>query len=186
MALGLTIEQLVASNLPAGFVVSDDYITTRLKFWQLFLAEAAELPEGSDVYDINVWTALEDGDKWLMLLAYCVTYDIYLLIIAGKFIALGSSNGEEGGGEVKKIVTGPTEVEFHDSANALAVLIKNMKGPNGIFDAFLALACGFASQLGVKLPFCAQRMVPGLVIGKKRPLRGERYFDYIIRKTTNY
>lgn len=185
MALDLDIYQLVASNLPTGFVVNNDYIDQRLKYWQLFLRDGAEIaPE--DTYDINAWKALEDGDKWLILLSYCITYDIYLKILSGTFFMVGggeTSETGEGGGQIKKIVTGPTEVEYHDSSKALSEIIKALRGEGGLFDEFLRLACAFANQLGISLPFCSSNYRAKLIIGKK-PLRGQRYFNYIIKKSS--
>src|SRR5690606_26510844 len=110
----------------------DSYIDTRLRYWQLFLYPAAKIEE-VDIYDIEKWT-----DEWLILLAYCITYDIYIRILSGAFIAqFGGSEEEDGGssegsGAIKKIVTGPTEVEYHNNADALASFLKNFTGPDGI------------------------------------------------------
>lgn len=184
MALGLTIYQLVASNLPAGFSVTNNYIEERLKYWQLLLQDAADI-SSDDVYDLDKWAALKDGDKWLILLSYCVVYDVYVRILSGNFLSMGSSEESEnsGGGNVKKIVTGPTEVEYYDSSTSLAALLKVITGPNGLFDQFLALACAFAQQLGVFLPFCSLPSRAKIIIGK-RPLRGVRYFNYVIKKSS--
>lgn len=184
MALDLDIYQLVASNLPTGFVVSEDYVDQRLKYWQLFLRDGAEIPP-EDTYDMGAWEALPEGDKWLILLSYCIVYDTYLKILSGAFFLIGrEENGEEGeGGQIKKIVTGPTEVEYHDSSKALSEIIKALRGPGGLFDEFLRLACAFANQLGISLPFCESFYRAQIIIGK-RPLRGEAYFNYIIKKST--
>lgn len=177
MSLGLTINQLVESNLPADFSVSMDYIETRLKYWQTLLYEAANVGE-SDKYDICKWS-----DKWQILLSYCITYDIYVRVLSGSFIAIaGSTGGSSEGGTIKSITTGPTEVEYHNDSEALAMLLKTLKDPEGPFYSMLALACGFANNLGVKLPFCrAKKHVSPLLIGKT-PLKGKAYYNYITKK----
>lgn len=180
MALDLTIYQLVASNLPAGFVVSDNYIDERLKYWQLFLRDGAEI-DPEDVYKWSAWLALEDGDKWAILLSYCIAYDVYLKILGGFFLWVNPGEQEESGGSVKKIVTGPTEVEYHDSSKALSEIIKAIKGQGGLLDEFLRLACAFAAQLGISLPFCEPGYKAKIIIGKK-PLRGESYFRYVTKR----
>lgn len=179
MSIGLTIYQLVESNLPADFVVSNDYINTRLKYWQLLLYKAAEIDE-ADKYSITEWP-----DDWLILLSYCVTYDLYVRILSGAFIAIGevsSSSSTKSDGGIKKIVTGPTEVEYHNSSESLTDLLKNIRSPDGAFWDMLQLACAFAQQLGVKLPFCKAKKIPiGLTIGKV-PLKGKAYYEYITKK----
>lgn len=180
MSLDLTVYQLVRSNLPADFVVSDPYIDTRLKYWQLFLYRAAKVAE-EDKYDIDSWT-----DEWRVLLSHTITYDIYLRIITGSFIAqISGGDSEESGsgqGPIKKIATGPTEVEYHNTAGTLSSFLKGFNAPGGMMELFMQEACGWAAQLGVKLPFCSTRnLYKGLVVGK-RPLRGKRYYNYLIKK----
>lgn len=183
MALDLDIYQLVASNLPTGFVVSTDYVDQRLKYWQLFLRDGADV-DPADTYDLAVWQALPEGDKWLILFSYAITYDVYLKILSGSFFLINVDEGEEStGGQIKKIVTGPTEVEYHDSSKALSDIIKALRGPDGLLEEFLKMACGFANQLGVSLPFCNSSYRARIIIGKK-PLRGKAYFNYIIKKST--
>lgn len=183
MSLGLNIYQLVQSNLPAGFTVTNDYVDTRLKYWRALLYESADIDE-ADKFNDNAWTALPKADEWAILMSYCITYDIYLLILTGNFISTAGSNEEssEGGGQVKKIITGPTEVEFHNNTESLASILKLITGPAGLFDQFMSLACAFATRLGVKLPFCTLNGFAGRIIIGKRPLRGKRYFNWVTKK----
>lgn len=178
MPLDLSIYQLVRNNLPADFVVSDEYLDIRLKYWQLFLYEAAGVDE-DDIYNILAWT-----DSWVILLSYCILYDIYVKIVSGKFIAyMGSgSEGDAGSGDIKKITTGPTEVEYHNSADNLKVFLSGFLEPGGFMDLFMQEACAWASRVAVKLPFChAKKLQVGLMIGK-RPIKGKRYYAYITKK----
>lgn len=151
MAYELEVTQLVADNLPAGFSVSTDFIAKHLKTWQLLLYRAAEIPEDLK-YDISVWS-----DEWRLILAYCIIYDLYMNVLSGNYILVGSSetNTSTGGGTVKKITTGPTEVEYHNDSSTLAMLLKDWDKPGGLLYLLFAKACMAASLLGVKLPFCA-------------------------------
>lgn len=157
--LGLTIDQLVADALPAGFVVSEAYVQNRLRVWQTGLWEAANVDEASK-YEISAYT-----DDWHILLSYLIVYDTLSRVLSGNFTSVldPGTDTEEGGGGVKKIVTGPTEVEFHDTTTALAKLLTAMNGENGIFNQFLITACAFAGKLGVQLPFCARRNTGGCI-----------------------
>lgn len=164
-----SFNQLVADNLPAGFSVSQDYLDRQLKIWQMLLHEAAEIPEEYK-YDLAVWS-----DTWEVVLAYCVIYDIYMRILSGAIIFGGVStntNGEiQTGGEVKKIVTGPTEVEYFGTKEAWAEIIKLWGAPGGLLELFFAKACMAARMVGVKLPFCtgAKILVGPKVITFKKP-----------------
>jgi hypothetical protein len=154
MAFNLTLSQLVEEQLPAGFTVSAGYLEHRLMVNQLMIYEAAGLTK-EDAY---TWENYPD--EWKLLLGYLVVYDVLNRIITGAFITsvgdvtqVGDESGE-GGGSVKKIVTGPTEVEFHDTNKSLGDLMKSLMGEGGIFTQFLMMACGLASKLGIQLPFC--------------------------------
>lgn len=154
--LGLDVNQLVSDELPAGFTVSQDYLDNRLKVWQLLLWVAAKVPEES-MYDIEAYS-----DDWKVLLSYLIVYDVLQRILLGNFVTVLDTGTEDSGGGVKKIVTGPTEVEFHDTGKALAEILKALS-EGGLFAQFLATACAFANKLGIKLPFCAALKRPGCI-----------------------
>lgn len=163
----ISINQLVEDNLPAGFSVSQDYIDRRLEVWQLLLYKAAEIP-ADYMTDITVWS-----NEWRIVLAYCIIYDIYMKIISGNILFGGSSSDNEGistGKDVKKITTGPTEVEYFNTKESWAELMKFWLQPGGLLELFFAQACMAAATVGVKLPFCAARnitMGPVVVTFKK-------------------
>lgn len=148
MTYVLDVNQLVEDNLPAGFSVSTNFIENRLKTWQILLYRAAGIAD-EDKFKMDDW-----NDDWRLVLAYCIIYNVYMTAIAGKYI-LGSSNSGDGGASIKKITTGPAEVEYHNDAATLAMLIKNWGKPGGLLYMFFAEACMAASNVGVKLPFCA-------------------------------
>jgi hypothetical protein len=147
--LGLTITQLVESQLPAGFSVSEAYLKNRLKIWQTFSYSQAGVQE-SDQYNIESYPA-----KWQIVLGYLILWDIIQKILLGSFIKLsGGDSQNKPSREVKKITTGPSDVEFHNSSESLAALIKALSKEGPIMDAFLKTACSFGTSLGIKLPFC--------------------------------
>lgn len=164
-----SIIQLVADNLPAGFTVSQDYLERRLKEWQLYLHRAAGIPTEYRE-DIALWS-----EEWQMVLAYCIVYDIFMKIISGailfKDITVDTDGEISAGGEVKKITTGPTEVEYFNTKESWAELIKYWLGPDGLATLFFAKACMAAAVVGVKLPFCTGRtvLVGPRVIHFKKP-----------------
>lgn len=163
--IGLTVTQLVELYLPIGFSVSEDYVKKITKLHQLMYYKAAEIDE-TDKYDITKWP-----EEWQMLLGYLVTHSLLKRILTGAFIS--GSGGEDGtsenagGSGIKKITTGPTEVEYHNSAESLANIIKNLK--DGVFiEGLLSDACPLANRLGVKVPFCAGNSF-GTRLGQIKP-----------------
>lgn len=147
--LGLTITQLVEQQLPAGFTVSAPYLEARLKMWQLFMYETAGVEE-ADAYTISAYS-----DKWQVLLAYLILWDVFQRILIGSYIMVSGGDGStESKGVVKKITTGPTDIEFHNSSQSLADIIRALSAGGDMNQSFLASACAFAGSMGIQLPFC--------------------------------
>lgn len=150
--LGITISQLVEMYLPTGFVVGEDFIENQTRIYQLLYWEAAGVTEE------NKYTITEYPDTWQLLIGYMVLYSILQKILLGSFIgAIGgtTSTGEivtEGG--IKKIVTGPTEVEYFGAADSLSTVVKAIQGDGGLLLEIMGLACPIAARIGIKLPFC--------------------------------
>lgn len=155
--LGLNVAQLVRNELPAGFVVADDYIANNLKINQLLLYQQAKIAD-ADKFDEALWP-----DEWNLLISYLILYAIISRALAGNIlIAMGNGiDGSTGSGQVKKIVTGPAEVEYQDTAAAFSTLIKNLTtNPDSIWYLLMSNACALSRLLGIKIPFCK-----GAVIG---------------------
>jgi hypothetical protein len=145
--LGIEIVQLVESQLPAGFSVSEDYVKQRTRVWQLFLHGEAGVDE-TDMFDITKYPA-----KYQIIIGYLIMWDIIQKILLGSFIKVSGGDGTTPQkGVVKKITTGPSDVEFHNSSEALAGIIKALHGD--LTQAFIGTACAFASSMGLQLPFC--------------------------------
>lgn len=163
------IIQLVADNLPTGFTVSEEYLARKLKEWQLYLYSAANIPSEYRE-DTELWS-----DEWQTVLAYCIVYDIFMKILSGAILFKDIVTDEDGAissdGEVKKITTGPTDVEYFNTKESWAELIKYWLGPDGLVTLFFAKACMAAAVVGVKLPFCLGRkkLIGPRIIHFKKP-----------------
>lgn len=84
-----------------------------------------------------------------MLAAYWTLKDA----VASGSAASGIGGTGDSAGAIKKIVTGPSEVEYQDSTSAQ----KGFFGKAGALEALLAEACGLAKRLNIQLTIC-----PGL------------------------
>lgn len=70
------------------------------------------------------------------------------------FPVVGGDDSENAGGSVKKIITGPTEVEFFDTAEALSDFLSSSKNSKSVLDNMFAGLCGLANKIGIKIPYC--------------------------------
>lgn len=146
--LGYTVAQLVEQQLPTGFVVSADYVTARQKWWETILPL---LPGMTDPHDESQWT-----DEWNMLIAYLIIWDIFQKALSGQLLTVlgAGANGTSGGKLIKTIKTGPTEVQYQDTAAAFAALMKILSTGESPFAPIFAQACILAHTLKIKIPFC--------------------------------
>ena len=109
-----------------------------------------------------------------------------------------SSQGSEGGstepianGNIKKITTGPTEVEFFegtlsgDSTSSLAKTITSALQPGGVIDNLKANICMLAERLGIYLPICRnlkQPVVPKVVNKRDPGILGGPNPGYVVKR----
>lgn len=70
------------------------------------------------------------------------------------FPIVGGDDSENAGGSVKKIITGPTEVEFFDTAEALSDFLSSSKNGKSVLDSMFVGLCGLANKIGIKIPYC--------------------------------
>lgn len=154
-AFGYTVAQMVTQQLPSGFVVSNDYITAREKWWQNILFTAAN-NTGATIADSDIYTEAAWPDRWNMLISFLVIYDVFQKALTGELLSLAGagSEGVSGKGTVKTVKTGPTEVQYQDTFAAFTALMKIINTPQSPFFSVFTQACLLAHQLRVKIPFC--------------------------------
>ena len=84
-------------------------------------------------------------------------------------------NVEVEGGNVKKIITGPTEVEYFNEGEADSNLVKyafDALKPGGLVDTLKSGICMLAERLDIYLPFCNRRskdVVVPRVVDRRHP-----------------
>lgn len=163
MELNFTIDQLVAHYLPPAFSVSQAFIEQELKLQQFLHYKDAGVSE-KNAYNWDSYSG-----EWQLIFAYLIIWVVYQKILAGAFITVSGSTSDTstGKGPVKKITTGPTDVEFHNSTESLAELIKALQSPDGWLAWIMGYACPLGTSVGIKLPFCPGHKIPGsiLVVG---------------------
>ena len=152
-----SIEAFLRSELPANILLTEDYRNQRILYWRYILQDAFLI---ADV-DLNIesaWPTLVNA-----LLAKLVVYDALMLSARGSFMAfLGGdyTTTDTIGGTISKIETGPTNVEYFDTAKGLESMLKpNSSGQTGL-ETLTDDICGLANHLRVKVSMCKGNKIP--------------------------
>lgn len=169
--------------------MSNDQKAIFINKWQLYIHPLVNRPRGKEIplehyNDELYYEGLEN--QLIMELAawdYLNVKILNILIGSGQYIKeitqSGSTDNEsfEGtrGDRVKKITTGPTEVEYYDTlSESTAALFKAYSQaikPGGILDELRKNLCMLAQRLNIFLPFCDQPYNPVIpaVVNRRDP-----------------
>lgn len=143
--LPVTVLTLVNIKLQ-GITATEEAKAAYIAQWQLFIQPLVD-PEVpfSSVFDETLYPPLAN-----VLVAYLAAYSILCDVAAagGAAAAGGGTNGNTA--VVKKIVTGPSEVEFQDNSNSQ----KALYGDKGLLAELRKEICTLAHRLLIKLPMC--------------------------------
>jgi hypothetical protein len=158
--IGVPITQMIQMDTPPEYNINEEYLQLRIKNWQLYL-QNSPTPHiaDEDVFDETKWPPMYN-----LLIAKLAIYD-YMTLAGKRFlINLGTGDGTTpvtAKGPVKRIETGPSNVEWYDLSTFWDNLSKTIGG-EGILQLALDDICAFANQLGVWLPMCPYVDVPHL------------------------
>lgn len=148
------IFQLIRYYVPSTVTIDNNVLVHLLRKWQLYLSTLVEHDiQAGEIYNEHSWTALEN-----YLIAALVAYDLivdganaYLLSIGAGALSEGTTSTSSSS-EVKKIVTGPAEVEFSSLSETWQRILK----PEGMMEGLKLNACSLAKRLRVFIPMCGQ------------------------------
>ena len=153
-----SIEAYLASELPTDITLTEDYRSQRITYWRRFLMNAFYVGEGNLNVD-SAWQPMQNA-----FIAKLIAYDVLMLAAKGSIMHIfgtATIHNETAlsGGDIKKIVTGPSEVEFFSGGDGLEKIMK--AGPQGsALDTLISDICGLANFLKVKVPMCKANKVP--------------------------
>ena len=107
------------------------------------------------------------------LLAKLIVNDALELSLKGSYVQFlgGDYTSIEtiGGGGVKSIETGPTKVEYYDTAASAKSATSSSGGGQSTYEILKESICGLANWLKVKLPMCEQLKYPVVPIYEQNP-----------------
>ncbi len=153
-----SIEAYLRSELPANLTLTMDFQNQRIMYWRRILQGAFEITD-EDINTESAWPTLVNA-----LLAKLVVHDALELSLKGSYVQfLGgdyTSTETVGGGGVKSVETGPTKVEYYDTATAAKSATASSSGSQSTYEILKESVCGLANFLRVKLPMCLQDKHP--------------------------
>lgn len=147
------VDAYLKTELPANINLELNYKNQRLIYWRNFMYSAFDIAE-PDINTETAWPNLANA-----LLAKLIAHDALTLATKGSLLHfLGGDFSQQGGqgGPIKKIETGPSNVEFYSIADTLdGLFTPNASGLTAL-DMLSADICGLANHLKVKVPMCKQ------------------------------
>lgn len=173
------IDTYIPSNIfgPVSFSLKQQFIEK----WQLYIQPLVNHAVPIEEYNNELfYEALEN-----QLIMELAAYD-FMILKASQTVSStastvrdsneqGSTESAGGEGQVKRIQTGPTEVEYFEGSGKDADLITSMVKalqPGGVVDLLKQNLCMLAERLEIYLPICnrypAQRTVPQ-VVNRRKP-----------------
>lgn len=146
--LSQLVNQYIPVNLPSLNNI-DLETTLAITKWQLFLQPLVNHELNiTNVYNEVYYTPLEN-----YLIAQLVARDLILIAMNQYVLGVGlksQGDSEENGQEVKAIKTGPSEAEWHSSAD----LWKEIFRSGGPFSVLTDSICDLSHRLRITLTFC--------------------------------
>ena len=144
--LSQSIYTLVNQYIPENITYNPAELTGLIQKWQLFIQPLVSHEVAvEDVFNEFAYEALEN-----QLVAQLAAYDI-IIQSANAYIASMGNGGTASSRAVKKITTGPTDVEWFpdtEAGNAYSSIFK----AGGAFGEITKNLCSLAKRLNISLP----------------------------------
>lgn len=161
----IPFNDILSAESPEGLVIPDNFASVKSYSWRLFLQNSVDPHiEDVDVNDETAWPPLFN-----FLIAKLTVYSYIMNLIESGLVG-GLSSGFAGANTgIKKVETGPSNVEYHDSSKNLIDLLKtNSKGESSL-DSMKRELCDLANKLRVNLPEICGPLNEGPIIPIKAP-----------------
>jgi len=145
-----SIYDMVLSYIPTTTDISIGEIDGFTKKWQLYLQPLVENPtvDANNSFDEFYWPPLIN-----QLIAELVSLDLIIQAINVMISSSSSSGGGTAGGAMKKVITGPTQAEWHDPSGT-SDSVNNMVKAGGAMDTLIKQVCMLSQRVRIYLPIC--------------------------------
>lgn len=147
--LPVSLRTFVNLKIPSTLNITEETKEAYIAQWQLHIQPLVE-PEVSisNVFNENAYTPLANA-----LVAYLTAYSILVDEAAKASGSNASSNiSPNNSSNVKKITTGPSEVEFQDASDATSSFFG--KNGDGVISNLQKEICSLSHRLNINLPMC--------------------------------
>jgi len=162
--LRLTIAQQIPTLLDPESISSSLVKQLTMK-WQELLYEGVGVSL-ENRYSEYRWPHLANT-----LIAYLIIRDsVYNSLSASALAAAATSSSSSEGGAIKKIETGPVNVERHDGSSVASKAFTAMFNRPGLWEDIQAQLCSLAAKLGIHISGCKNPVVIPLKV-----IRGSDY-----------
>lgn len=166
---------IVTNETPPGLVIPDSYITLKNMEWRAFLQKAITPPIADvDMYNESAWPQLMN-----ILIAKLIVFD-YILKSLKSFLVNNTLGDQGNGANIKKITTGPSDVEFFDPFAGLAKFFTQTKYGSPLDDMATDL-CQLAQRLVVYLPICKNQNTDPTIPLKASYPRHSSYRSFLLK-----
>lgn len=183
-SLGGSIYYLIDNYIPKGLVgdMAFSYKRLYIEKWQLYIQPLVNHEVTIEEYNNELSYEALENQLIMELSAYDYLTNAITNLIQSKSSTTSSSSETIVGDtadNVKKIITGPSEVEFYDSkvtdADIVTAAVKAIQ-PGGVLDMLRKNLCTLAERLEIYIPFCTKvtnRVIPEMTnTNIDRPFRG--------------
>lgn len=159
ICLSQSIYVLVTQYIPENLTYSPSELSGLIQKYQLFLQPLVKheiAPE--NIYDEFAWEPLEN-----MLIASLAAYDL-IIQNANAYISSVANGGTSTTRDIKKITTGPVDVEWFPNTEA-GDSFKSIFQAGGAFDSLKQNICSLSKRVGVYIPEICKSLK--VVVGPK-------------------
>lgn len=201
--LPLSLSDFIDAMLPNGLPYDQEYKDALIAKWQLYLAPLVTPAISDDViFNEQAYPPLVNA-----LIAALVAYDIFINAAQQAYIAFvassqisqnqtsssgSGSSSVSGAGGVKKIITGPSEVEWFNVTQGLSNYFRTTAGNSlssgsfgatgGPLDTMLRDICMLAARLNIMLPMCPR--LPKKIFAPQ--IMGRSYYQAFETRNLNH
>lgn len=191
------IEAYIPDELEKYITLKDKRIY--IEKWQLYIQPLVEPAVAEEDYNnefaypplVNQLIVELSAYDWLMTGIMNLLRSVSSTIEDSSTSTEGGTGEETTNGNIKKITTGPTEVEFFEATlsgedvSSLTKTVTSALQPGGILDSIKVNICMLAERLDIYLPLCDQVkhvMVPNVVNRRNPGLLGGPNPSYPVKK----
>lgn len=156
-----SIYDLVNNLLPDNSYINPQVKAMLIEKWQYYIGPLVNHDIPLEEYTNELYYEALENQLIMELTAYeslIISVNLMTQGLAEKSQSQSQSSGSSssGGGSIRKIVTGPSEVEFASSSSSedASAVANTVKAQNGYLQTLIGTICMLAQRVDIYLPIC--------------------------------